>query len=166
MMKKLVIVIAVPFLLASCLKSKPVQCSFQPSSAVAPAAEVNTLQGWISANRSAAIKDPSGLFYEITNPGTGATPTVCSTVTINYEGYLITNKKFDSNPPGGLVYVLGNLIEGWKKGLPLIKKGGSINLYIPPSLGYGAVIQYDKYGNVSIPANSILIFNIQLLDVQ
>jgi FKBP-type peptidyl-prolyl cis-trans isomerase FkpA len=165
MMKKLVIVIAVPFLLASCLKSKTEQCAFQPSSAVAPAAEVNTLQGWISANRSAAIKDPSGFFYEITNSGSGATASVCSAVTVKYSGTLLNGSKFDENLTG-FTEALGRLIVGWQKGIPLIKAGGSINLYIPPSLGYGSKDVTNNSGAVIIPANSNLIFNVQLISVQ
>lgn len=164
-MKKLVIVIAVPFLLSSCLKSKTDKCAFQPPTAVAPAAEVNTLQGWISANHSGAIKDASGIFYEITNPGSGSNPTVCSSVTVKYSGYLINGNKFDENLTG-FTEVLGRLVIGWQKGIPLIKAGGSINLYIPPSLGYGSKDITDNQGKVIIPANSNLIFNVQLLSVQ
>jgi FKBP-type peptidyl-prolyl cis-trans isomerase FkpA len=164
-MKKLVIVIAVPFLLASCVKSKTEQCAFQPSTVVAPAAEVNALQGWISANRSGAIKDASGLFYEITNPGTGSTPSVCSSVTVKYSGNLLNGTKFDENLTG-FTEVLGRLVIGWQKGIPLVKAGGSINLYIPPSLGYGSKDQTDNQGRVIIPANSNLIFSVQLLSVQ
>jgi FKBP-type peptidyl-prolyl cis-trans isomerase FkpA len=51
------------------------------------------------------------------------------------------------------------LIEGWKIGLPLLKKGGHIKLYVPPSLGYG------PSPNRNIPGNSVLIFDIRLVDV-
>jgi FKBP-type peptidyl-prolyl cis-trans isomerase FkpA len=64
------------------------------------------------------------------------------------------------------LYTLGGLIAGWQQGLPLISKGGVIKLYIPPSLGYGNTAQDGKNGNVAIPANSILIFNIDLINVQ
>ena len=69
----------------------------------------------------------------------------------------INNVKFDENLTG-TTFALGGLILGWQKGIPLIQKGGSINLYIPPSLGYGA------NATGSIPANSILVFTIQLVD--
>ena len=51
------------------------------------------------------------------------------------------------------------LIQGWQKGLPLVKKGGKIKLIIPPSLGYGATPQQ------GIPANSVLVFDIELVGV-
>lgn len=55
---------------------------------------------------------------------------------------------------------------GWQKGLPYIKGGGKIKLYIPPSLGYGAKDVKDDMGNVIIPANSILVFSLELTDVK
>jgi FKBP-type peptidyl-prolyl cis-trans isomerase FkpA len=58
------------------------------------------------------------------------------------------------------------LIEGWKIGLPLIQKSGKIKLYIPPSLGYGASDIKDNNGVVVIPANSMLIFDVSLVDFQ
>jgi FKBP-type peptidyl-prolyl cis-trans isomerase FkpA len=59
----------------------------------------------------------------------------------------------------GQSFILNQLIKGWQLGLPQIKKGGSIKLYIPPSLAYGAT------GNGIIPGNSNLIYEVSLLDV-
>jgi FKBP-type peptidyl-prolyl cis-trans isomerase FkpA len=56
-------------------------------------------------------------------------------------------------------WVLGSLIAGWQIGLPLIQKGGEIKLIIPSSLGYGC-------DNGALPPNSILYFDIHLVDVQ
>jgi FKBP-type peptidyl-prolyl cis-trans isomerase FkpA len=127
---------------------------------VVPAAELTNLQAYVNANRPAAIFDPGGFYYEIATAGTGTvTPAVCSNVRVTYAGYLTTGAKFDENTTG-VTFVLGQLIAGWQRGLPLIKKGGSINLYLPPSLGYGSV------ATGPIPANSILIFSIQLLNVE
>jgi FKBP-type peptidyl-prolyl cis-trans isomerase FkpA len=61
---------------------------------------------------------------------------------------------------------LGQLIIGWQKGLPLIKSGGSITLFIPPSLGYGNQDIRNSSGAVIIPANSNLKFTIDLVSVQ
>ena len=63
-----------------------------------------------------------------------------------------------------MYFVLGALIEGWKKGLPLIKKSGEIILYIPPSLGYGSQDYVNSDNVVVIPKNSMLIFTIKLKD--
>ena len=142
-----------------CKKSSPEGCGYSESTLVAPASEVATLQAYITANHPTAIQHPSGLFYEITAPGSGANPSICSKVTVKYSGYLTTGAKFDENLTG-VTFSLGDLIVGWQKGLPLVKKSGSITLYIPPSLGYG------NRPVGSIPANSYLVFYIQLVDVQ
>lgn len=148
--------------LSSCSKSNdaPAGCTFTESTVVAPGSEVATLQVWINANRPAAIQHSSGLFYEIVAPGTGTvTPAVCSTVTVKYTGTTLNGVKFDENLVGAQ-FVLGSLILGWQKGVPLIKKGGVIYLYIPPTLGYGSV------GSGSIPPNTYIKFSIELVDVR
>jgi len=61
--------------------------------------------------------------------------------------------------------VLGATILAWQKGIPLLKRGGEIKLYIPPSLGYGYTDLVDRNTNaVIIPANSTLLFDVKLLD--
>ena len=63
-------------------------------------------------------------------------------------------------------FQLGQVIVGWQKGLPLISKGGDITLYIPPTLGLWSQQVQDSHGNVVIPGNSYLIFNINMVDIQ
>jgi len=137
---------------------------------VAPASEVTSLQAYVNANHPGATQHSSGFFYEITNPGSGTTPSLCSYVIVKYTGTLTNGTQFDSsnpNYPNGVSLALGNLILGWQKELPLIKSGGSINLYLPPSLGYGNQDQRDpNTGAIVIPANSITVFTIQLVAVQ
>jgi FKBP-type peptidyl-prolyl cis-trans isomerase FkpA len=119
-----------------------------------------TVQAYVTANRPTAILHPGGFYYEIIAAGTGTvTPQICSDVRVKYAGYLTTGFKFDEELTG-ITFRLGQLIVGWQRGLPLIKKGGTIYLYLPPSLGYGA----NAVG--SIPANSILVFSVELVDVQ
>jgi FKBP-type peptidyl-prolyl cis-trans isomerase FkpA len=83
-----------------------------------------------------------------------------------YKGYLTNGKVFDqtgttSNHEAGtpVTFTLNQLISGWQLGLPLIKPGGKIILYLPASLGYG------PYGQGSIPGNAALIFEITLVSV-
>ena len=161
MFSRLVTLFSFCILLASCIKSTDNPgCTYTESTIVVPASEMTSLQAYVAANHPAAILHPGGFYYEISAAGTGTvTPAVCSTVTVKYAGYLTNGFKFDENTTG-VFFTLGQLIVGWQRGIPLIKKGGSINLYLPPSLGYGAT----AVG--SIPANSILVFNIQLLEVQ
>ena len=132
---------------------------------VAPPAEVTAVQNYLSSkNITTAIKDPSGFYYEIVSPGTGTAPGECSGVNVGYIGKLTNDNVFDQSQ--SLSIGLSSVIEGWRKGLPLIQKGGEIKLYIPPTLGYGPIDVKDQQGNVVIPANSILIFDVHLIDVQ
>jgi FKBP-type peptidyl-prolyl cis-trans isomerase FkpA len=115
------------------------------------------MQSYISTNGITATKHASGLYYQIIEPGSGATPTISSTVKANYTGKFTNNTSFDS---GTATFPLGNVIAGWQIGIPLIKQGGKIKLIIPPYLAYGC---YDYRG---IPGNSVLVFDVELLEVQ
>jgi FKBP-type peptidyl-prolyl cis-trans isomerase FkpA len=115
------------------------------------------MQSYISTNGITATKHASGLYYQIIEPGSGATPTISSTVKANYTGKFTNNTSFDS---GTASFPLGNVIAGWQIGIPLIKQGGKIKLIIPPYLAYGC---YDYRG---IPGNSVLVFDVELLEVQ
>ena len=165
MVRKLLVIVSLTILFISCKKASSPSCPYTESSAVAPAGEIASLQAYITANHPLAVQHPSGIFYEIGVAGSGSTPTVCSAVTVKYAGYLTNNYNFETNTTGYSNY-LGALVLGWQKGIPLIKTGGSITLYIPPSLGYGSQEQRNNAGVVIIPANSILIFTIQLVSVQ
>ncbi|WP_269915188.1 FKBP-type peptidyl-prolyl cis-trans isomerase [Acinetobacter sp. HY1485] len=104
----------------------------------------------------------SGLQYQILKEGTGKTPTAQSTVKVNYEGKLVDGTVFDSSfaRKEPVELPLGSTIPGWIEGLPLIKEGGSMMLYVPAKLGYG------EQSVGSIPANSVLIFKIELISVK
>lgn len=168
-MKNLLILIScLPLFLSSCSKSDENKCIYTNSLLTASAAEIAYLQNYMTANSLTATQHSSGIFYTIENPGTGTTANVCSNVTVTYTGNLLSNGfLFDSNTTAaGISFTLGQLIVGWQKGLPLIKSGGRIILYIPPSLGYGSSARNDSNGNVIIPANSYLKFTINLMFVQ
>ncbi len=162
MITRLIFLFSFSFLMISCNKSDSSGggCPYTESSLVVPAAEMTNLQAYVAAQRPNAILHPGGFYYEIFASGAGTvTPGVCTRTTVTYAGYLTNGFKFDEAITA-VTFDLGRLILGWQRGLPLIKKGGSMNLYLPPSLGYGANVS----GN--IPANSITIFAIQLVDVQ
>ena len=135
-----------------------------PKDIVAPMSEQQVIVDYLAAKGLSAVKHASGLYYQITTQGVGESPNNCSSIAINYIGLLSNGNKFDEGK--NVAFTLGSLIEGWKKGLPLIQKGGKIKLYIPPSLGYGSADIKDNNGVVVIPANSMLIFDISLLDLQ
>lgn len=148
----------------SCLKSKDnAGCPYSNTSIIAPVSEQDSITNYLDSFNIDAVQHPSGFFYKITNPGTGTDGvTLCSQILINYRGQLKDGTVFDEQ--NNVIFVLGSLIEGWKKGIPLVKKGGQIRLFIPPSLGYGNVDVKNNSGQVVIPAKSMLIFDVTLLD--
>lgn len=95
--------------------------------------------------------------------GNGAQPTFGSTVTVHYVGTLTNGKVFDSsrdrNQPFSFRIGTSEVIKGWDVGLSTMKIGGKRKLEIPPEMGYGS----RAVG--SIPANSTLIFEVELLNV-
>ena len=155
-------------IMSGCAKSSAsFTCTYDPCAGQAPPAEITQLETYLSgAGVTTATKHCSGMYYQVKNAGAGADVTTCSYVTVNYKGVLTNGTVFDQTTTTPYSNTLARLIEGWKKGIPLIKKGGSITLYVPPTLGYGPVDQKDANGNILIPGNSILIFDVQLVDVQ
>jgi FKBP-type peptidyl-prolyl cis-trans isomerase FkpA len=143
-------------LFSGCLKDQKQQpCNYDPCAYKAPESEIVKVKAYLDSNGITATQHCSGLFYKINNPGTGNTPIVCNYVNASYKGMLTNGHVFDSSNTG-IDFNLSRVIRGWTNGVPLIKEGGSITLYIPPSLGYGPDINGD------IPANSILIFDVGL----
>lgn len=163
MMKQITGCILLAVLFCGCLK-KDVGCPYKVENKIAPVSEEQAVLDYLSSNGITATKHGSNMYYEVVQGGTGNTPGMCSNVIVQYTGKLANGNVFDSK--NAAAFTLGSLIEGWKIGLPLIKKGGSIRLYIPPSLGYGSVDVKDGSGAIVVPANSILIFYITLSDIQ
>ena len=161
-MKKIIsLSVLILALLSSCKKDD--ECKSSPPAIVAPASEVQAVKDFLTSKSITAIQDPSGVFYVNTQEGTGtATPTVCSTISFQYKGSFTNGTVFDG--PSALTYPLGNLIAGWQVIIPKMRKGGKTTMYIPPSLGYGPNDLKDNNGNVIIPGNSILIFDIELVN--
>jgi FKBP-type peptidyl-prolyl cis-trans isomerase len=108
--------------------------------------------------------DASGLQQTDEVVGTGDEAVAGKTVSVNYTGTLTDGTKFDSsydrNQPFEFVLGSGQVIKGWDEGVAGMKVGGKRKLVIPPSLGYGAQAQG------SIPANSTLVFEVELLSVK
>lgn len=108
---------------------------------------------------------PTGLKIHDEAIGTGAEVKSGDTVTVNYAGYLENGTKFDSsfdrNAPFTTQIGVGQVIKGWDEGIVGMKVGGKRRLIIPSDLGYGA-----QGAGASIPPNSTLIFDVELLDVK
>lgn len=149
--------LAVALTVTGCQQADKTPCTAAPVTTKAPPEEVTALKQYIDANKISATADARGFYYTIQSPGSGTKPTICSNVTVAYAGKLTSGKTFDSST--GIRFGLDQLILGWQEGIPLIAPGGSITLYLPPSLAYGAQEQN------GIPANSILVFKIDLIRV-
>lgn len=126
------------------------------------------LQDYFAKNNIKPIKSPSGVYYTIQKEGTGDNVQAGQAVSVKYTGMLMDGTTFDSNvdpafghtDPFNVVVGQGRVIQGWDKGLLLLKKGSKARLYIPSALGYGPTGNQPK-----IPGNANLIFDVEILDV-
>lgn len=103
----------------------------------------------------------SGLQYIVEKEGTGKTPTAKDTVKCHYKGTLTNGEQFDSSYDRGqpAEFPVSGVIPGWTEALQLMKVGGKMKLFIPPELAYGAA------GRPGIPPNSVLVFEVELVDI-
>ncbi len=154
-MKQLLCLIIPVALLVSCIKSEKPKCD--DITITAPASEVAALRSYLDTNHITYTADSRGFFYHMDSVGTGGSPNICSYVTVAYAGTLLNGTAFDNSASAS--FNLSQLITGWQEAIPLIKQGGRMTLYIPPSLGYGST------ASGSIPANSNLKFIITLLAI-
>ena len=137
---------------------KKASCTLPESTVVASSSEIATIQNFLTTHGLTALQHSSGFFYSISDGGNGDTPTLCSNVGVTYKGTLLNGSIFDQST-SMVSFPLANLIVGWQKGIPLVRTGGKITLYVPPSMGYG------NTAISGIPANSTLIFEITLVSV-
>jgi len=98
----------------------------------------------------------SGLHFQVRKAGTGASPTDADVTLINYKGTLKDGTEFDANQQTPLE--VSKVVPGFSEALKKMQRGGSYRMCIPPAIGYGA------QAAGPIPANSILIFDVDLLD--
>lgn len=103
---------------------------------------------------------PSGIYYQVTRQGNGNFPKATDKVKVTYKGSLLNGSVFDQND-AGIEFFLNQVIAGWTEGMQLVSEGGAITLLIPSYLAYGP----RAIGGV-IPANSVLRFDVDLIDVQ
>ena len=105
---------------------------------------------------------PSGLQYEVVQEGKGPSPTASDTVKVHYTGTLIDGTKFDSSydRKEPVEFPVGGVIKGWTEALMLMNAGAKFKLAIPSDLAYG------PQGRPSIPANSVLVFDVELLEIK
>ncbi|MCP4773466.1 MAG: DUF642 domain-containing protein [Planctomycetaceae bacterium] len=126
------------------------------------------IEQYIADNALDATPAAEGLYVVIDEPGAGQNPTINSTVRVKYDGkfielnaqnQLVEGDSFDVSSESGATFPLSNVIRGWQLGIPLFKTGGAGKLIIPSGLAYGAS------GSGSIPPNSVLVFDVELLEI-
>lgn len=135
----------------------------KPEQAAGAASESADVQFLAENKTKAGVKTTaSGLQYIITKEGTGKQPTAQSMVKVHYEGRLINGQVFDSSYKRGepVEFPLNQVIPGWTEGLQLMKEGGKATFFIPSNLAYG------PQELPGIPANSTLIFDVELISVK
>ena len=107
----------------------------------------------------------SGLVYNVTQEGTGEQAKAGDIVRVHYTGKLLNGKKFDSsydrNQPFEFSLGAGQVIKGWDEGIALMKVGEKATLIIPSNLGYG-----EREIPGVIPANSTLVFDVELIEIK
>src|SRR3990167_7169598 len=121
-------------------------------------------QAFLAANqKKPGVKTlADGMQYKILTQGTGQSPSLNDTVSVDYEGSLIDGTVFDSSYKRGTPakFKLNAVIPGWQEALQKMKVGGTWMLYIPPELAYGST---GSPG--TIPPNSTLVFKVNLIAI-
>lgn len=106
-----------------------------------------------------ATRHESGIYYVISDPGSGGNPVSTSKVTVSYKGIYLDGTVFDQTNPGQSVeFTLGGLIEGWQIAIPLLEKGGEGRFWIPSGLCYGSNPPQ------GVRKDAVMVFDIELVD--
>ncbi len=118
------------------------------------------IEEYITENNLDAQETTGGVYYVVEEEGNGEFPVFNSVVTVNYEGYFLNGFVFDSSYDNGnpITLALAGTIAGWQVGIPEFSKGGKGKLIIPSAYGYGG------YGSGVVPPNTVLVFDIELVD--
>jgi len=129
------------------------------------APKINAAPKMKAAAAGKSVTTKSGLTYVDLVVGKGPMPKPGQTISVLYTGKLTNGKVFDStnsrnNEPFETPIGVGQVIKGWDEGMVTMRVGGKRRLTIPPSLGYGSEAQGP------IPANSTLIFDVELLAIK
>jgi FKBP-type peptidyl-prolyl cis-trans isomerase len=149
-------------------------CGSDSASAVtaapAPTIEATTFAPALGVDLTASKKVTSGtsyIYYRDIVVGSGAPVTTGQSVSVHYTGWLSSGTQFDANIPSAAPFSfqvgVGQVILGWDGGIVGMQLGGQRQLIIPPPLGYGSSDYNPNPGtSVTIPGNSILVFNVTL----
>jgi FKBP-type peptidyl-prolyl cis-trans isomerase FkpA len=127
----------------------------------ASAAQSQNAVAAAAAKEDGAVVTASGLVYRSLKDGTGASPSASDKVKVHYRGTFPDGREFDSsyNRNQAIEFPLSGVIKCWTEGVQKMKTGGKAKLTCPPEIAYGAS------GRSSIPPNSTLLFEVELLEV-
>jgi FKBP-type peptidyl-prolyl cis-trans isomerase FkpA len=150
-MKQLLFILLTTLLLASCK-------TYSEDDKIT----INTkIESYLKKDTTHYQKSESGLHYFIEKEGTGENIKFTDEIKINYQGKLLNGHIFDGeHKKNPISFKVADLIEGWKEGMLYLKKGGKAKLIIPPYLGYG------DYDLEKIPPHSVLVFDVEVVDVK
>ena len=152
---------------------KEQQAKMEKEMAKQKVTDETALKNYFTKNNIQAVPTGTGLYYKQKQAGSGDMPPKGSMVKMNYTGYLLDGTKFDSNEDTAFKHVMpfdfklgaGSVIKGWDEGVAMMRKGEKGTLYIPSWMAYGTSARPGGDANPKgIPANSCLIFDVELLD--
>ncbi len=129
------------------------------------AADTAIIDRFLDANEIDALIHPTGIRYTVLSVGSGDSPDPSGQVNISYEGRLLNGRVFDQSLEG-TSFSINRLIEAWQIMIPTMKPGGRITIYAPSTYCYGPDGALDGFGNVVIPPNANLIFDIDLIAIE
>ena len=154
--------------LAACQGEKQDDASAGASAAASapanPDPAQNTYDASLGVDLAKFTKMESGVLYQDVTPGTGAEAKYNTRVRVHYTGWLPNGRQFDSSRNGEpFEFTIGarEVIRGWDEGVPGMKVGGKRKLVLPAALGYGA-----DGAPPDLPPNSVLVFDVELLEVR
>lgn len=115
-----------------------------------------------NAQKQGVVVLASGLQYQVLRSGNGDKPTMLDSVRVNYSGWRIDGELFESSSEKDEkpVFPVKGVIKGWRQALLMMQPGAVWKVFLPSELAYGATSP-----NIMIPANSALVFEIELLEV-
>lgn len=119
--------------------------------------------------RGDTILTSTGLSYIDGDAGTGAAMDWCDLIAVHYTGFLLDGTQFDSSLDRGQpeIFMPGftGLIDGFEQGVIGLRTGGTRRLIIPPELGFGSEPRHNQAGEVVVPGNSTVVYDIEVLEI-
>ena len=156
MMKKITILLFTALTCITCNKKNESGCV-----PVSPDSESASMAAFCNAHSINCTVDANGIYYQVIDQGSGATPDMNSVITVTYTTSTLDGNVVEDNTANPVTKSLSDFIEGWRIAIPYIQNGGRIKMVIPSSLAYGCTGISDV-----IAPNSPLYFDVVLVDVK